>query len=576
MAVGQRSGSVLGPIQRLFGRGTVSGLSEGQLLARFVGDRDELAFEAIVSRHGPMVLGICRRLLDDPHDVEDAFQATFLVLVRRADSLRDRDLLANWLYGVALRIATRCRRDRATRRVRERSAGETEPVTCTEEDGLGELRTVIDVEVARLPERFRLPLVLCYFEGLTHDQAAERLGCPVGTVRSRMAKAREILRARLTRRGFGAVPVIPTASPAALSPSVPPVLLIRTTAASDVASRSLSLLAGGESASASAVTLARGVLRVMTFTKWMTIVAVLAVLGAVGGGVRVAARQDGAGAATGPEQLAKSEAAGRPPRQAIEELQAWISRSETQLARSQGVLDQLRMDNAKLEKKVRELEARIKGDAGKPKDAPQPPEPPKSPKSAEPAVKPFAVDRIMTGPSSIVAISGAKDRVVIYATESGRSDVYRPPPGMTEVSVSFYEDNVTIVANGRGVAHLANYNLKTNQWALQDIRLGADGHVDLPEPGPQGSMSLLACIYRGAGFIQLAVLDFQRATWVVQNLREPSERSVEPFVAGKLVMYVAGPYVYAYSAEAGKWDTLGLEESLLPIGLSPDPAITPC
>ena len=120
----------------------------------------------------------------------------------------------------------------------------------------------------------------------------------------------------------------------------------------------------------------------MTFTKWMTIVAVLAVLGAVGGGVRVAARQDGAGAATGPEQLAKSEAAGRPPRQAIEELQAWISRSETQLARSQGVLDQLRMDNAKLEKKVRELEARIKGDAGKPKDAPQPPEPPKSPKSA--------------------------------------------------------------------------------------------------------------------------------------------------------------------------------------------------
>ena len=121
MAVGQRSGSVLGGIQRLFGRGTVSGLSEGQLLARFVGDRDEVAFEAIVSRHGPMVLGICRRLLDDPHDVEDAFQATFLVLVRRAGSLRDRDLLANWLYGVALRVATRCRRDRSRRRVREQS-----------------------------------------------------------------------------------------------------------------------------------------------------------------------------------------------------------------------------------------------------------------------------------------------------------------------------------------------------------------------------------------------------------------------------------------------------------------------
>src|SRR5690242_4471030 len=117
MVVGHRAGSVLGPIQKLFGRGTVSGLSEGQLLGRFVGEHDEVAFEAIVSRHGPMVLGICRRLLDDPNDVEDAFQATFLVLVRRAGSLRDRELLSNWLYGVALRVASRARRDRARRRI---------------------------------------------------------------------------------------------------------------------------------------------------------------------------------------------------------------------------------------------------------------------------------------------------------------------------------------------------------------------------------------------------------------------------------------------------------------------------
>src|SRR5579883_3489002 len=117
MAVGQGTGSVLGPIQRLFGRGTVSGLSEGQLLARFVGERDEVAFEAIVSRHGPMVLGLCRRLLDDPDDVDDAFQATFLVLIRRADSLRNCDLLSSWLYGVALRVASRARRDRARRKL---------------------------------------------------------------------------------------------------------------------------------------------------------------------------------------------------------------------------------------------------------------------------------------------------------------------------------------------------------------------------------------------------------------------------------------------------------------------------
>src|SRR5215471_15124223 len=101
MKAHQRPASILASIRGLFGAGTVSGLSEGQLLARFVGERDEVAFEAIVSRHGPMVLGICRRLLDDPNDVEDAFQATFLVLVRRAGALRRRDLLGNWLFGVA-------------------------------------------------------------------------------------------------------------------------------------------------------------------------------------------------------------------------------------------------------------------------------------------------------------------------------------------------------------------------------------------------------------------------------------------------------------------------------------------
>ncbi len=221
---GQRTGGILGPIQRVFGRGTVSGLSEGQLLARFVGERDEVAFEAIVSRHGPMVLGICRRLLGDPNDVEDAFQATFLVLVRRAGSLRDRDLLASWLYGVAVRVATRCRRDRWRRQARE-NQGKVEDVAELDPDeaGLGELRTVLDAEVDRLPERFRTPIVLCYFEGLTHDQAAERLGCPVGTIRSRMAKARELLRSRLARRGFGPVPLPAPASVAmaAIAPRFP-------------------------------------------------------------------------------------------------------------------------------------------------------------------------------------------------------------------------------------------------------------------------------------------------------------------------------------------------------------------
>ncbi len=589
MAVGQRSGSVLGGIQRLFGRGSVSGLSEGQLLARFVGDRDEVAFEAIVSRHGPMVLGICRRLLDDPHDVEDAFQATFLVLVRRAGSLRDRDLLANWLYGVALRIATRCRRDRTRRRVRERSDGETELASDADSAaGLGELRTVMDVEVARLPDRFRAPIVLCYFEGLTHDQAAERLGCPVGTVRSRMAKARELLRTRLVRRGFGPASAIPTAPIAGFSPAVPPALLIRTTAAAGAAAgRSLSLLAGGASASASAVSLARGVLRAMTFTKWMTIVAALVVLGAAGGGVSVVARQDGTRAARGKAEVPKAEAAGRPALKAIDELQSWIKQYESQLEERKTEVIRLTTENDRqmtaiandkaeidrLQIRILELEARLKPDAARPASpspAPIPPTAarPDDAKKDQPEDKASARDRIVRGPQALVAISGTKDRVVIYAPDGtmvGRSRIYRPPPGMTDLSVSFHAENVTIVANGEGVVHLANYNLKTDQWALQDIRGGTEGRVDvLGNDGPQGQMSLLPCVFRGSGFTQLAILDFERSSWTVQNLLEPSDEPLMPSVQEKLAMYVVGRHVYAYSSDAGRWGTLELEERLLP------------
>ncbi len=200
MTVSPQSGSVLGPIRRLFGPGTVSGLSEGQLLARFAGERDEIAFEAIVSRHGPMVLGVCRRMLDDPNDVEDAFQATFLVLVRRRVASEPRAAGQLAVRRRAARgVAGPARSDTAqvpgTARS-GRSAG-----TAPEQTDLGEVRSVLDAEVARLPERFRAPIILCYFEGMTHDQAAERLRCPVGTVRSRMAKGRELLRGRLLRRG---------------------------------------------------------------------------------------------------------------------------------------------------------------------------------------------------------------------------------------------------------------------------------------------------------------------------------------------------------------------------------------
>ncbi len=194
---------LVGPdLGRIFRGETVSGLSEWQLLERYLEHRDEAAFEALVSRHGPMVLGVCRRMLGDPADVEDAFQATFLVLVRRARQLGPRDAIGPWLYGVAARVALRARSQAARRRRYEPIALEypaVAPVSGWVDPDLGE---VLDQELSRLPSKYRSPLVLCYLEGRTHEEAARELDWPVGTVKGRLARARDLLRSRLARRGL--------------------------------------------------------------------------------------------------------------------------------------------------------------------------------------------------------------------------------------------------------------------------------------------------------------------------------------------------------------------------------------
>jgi len=190
-------------IQILFGLGAAGGLSDGELLARFVdraGEPAELAFTVLVERHGPMVLRVCRSVLRDEHDAQDAFQATFLVLARRAASIQKRNSAASWLHGVALRVASSARASSARRRVHERQAAATRSTIASEEDVL--IPTgVLHEELDRLPERYGVVLVLCHLEGASCEEAARRLNWPVGTVKSRLARGRERLRARLTRRG---------------------------------------------------------------------------------------------------------------------------------------------------------------------------------------------------------------------------------------------------------------------------------------------------------------------------------------------------------------------------------------
>ncbi len=171
-----------------------AGLTDGQLLEAFVSQKDEATFAVLVRRHGPMVLGACRRVLGNPHDAEDAFQATFLVLVRKADSIVPREMVANWLYGVAYRTALKARTMLARQRGRERQVKEMpEPETAEPDASWRELQTLLDQELRRLPDKYRVAVVLCDLEGQTGKETARQLGWPEGTVSSRLARGRSML-----------------------------------------------------------------------------------------------------------------------------------------------------------------------------------------------------------------------------------------------------------------------------------------------------------------------------------------------------------------------------------------------
>ena len=176
--------------------------TDGELLNHYLHRRDQAAFELLVRRHGALVLGVCRRVLRDAHAAEDAFQATFLVLACKARSVRQQTIAA-WLHRVALRIALRARRGQARRAIRERPLLQEPMVAEVDRQEGPELRSILDDELARLPERLRLPVLLCYVEGHTTAQVAKLLHCPRGTVLSRLATARQRLSLRLAKRGVG-------------------------------------------------------------------------------------------------------------------------------------------------------------------------------------------------------------------------------------------------------------------------------------------------------------------------------------------------------------------------------------
>jgi RNA polymerase sigma factor (sigma-70 family) len=263
--------------------------TDAQLLESFLRQREEAALAVLIRRHGPMVWGVCRRLLRSHHDAEDAFQATFLVLVQKGTTIRDPEMVGNWIYGVAHQTAVRMRTTAAKRGARERQMTEMPEPAAAEHDLRNDLRPLLDRALTRLPDKYRVLIVLCDLEGKTRKQVARQLTLPEGTVAGRLARARALLAKRLTRDGFaisgGMLGVVLSAQAAA---SIPAVVLSSTIHAA-------TLLAAGKTGAISAevLTLTEGVMKAMLLTKLKLATAFLLAVVVTGLSVKALAQPGG-------------------------------------------------------------------------------------------------------------------------------------------------------------------------------------------------------------------------------------------------------------------------------------------
>jgi RNA polymerase sigma factor (sigma-70 family) len=309
-----RAGIVLQHIRRLGGTARPGQPTDAQLLERFTARRDEVAFAELVRRHGPMVLNVCRSVLHHEQDAEDAFQATFWVLARRAPSIRQPEAVAGWLYEVAYRAAVKAQADAARRRAQERRASPMAPANPALDMTLRDLQRALHEALQRLPDKYRLPLVLCYLEGRSQAEAASQLGWSKGTFRGRLDRGREHLRRRLAARGVAlsallcATAVAPRAAADALVNSI-----VRAAAPSAVDGTAAGAL------SARAAALADGVSRSMTASRLKVAMVVLLAVGLVVCAGALAARERPAESQRSEVRGQKSEVGNQGPQRAAEE-----------------------------------------------------------------------------------------------------------------------------------------------------------------------------------------------------------------------------------------------------------------
>jgi RNA polymerase sigma factor (sigma-70 family) len=503
-----RSDAVVRHIHTLFNMGVVAGLTDGQLLEQFAcrhGDAAEVAFTALVERHGPMVLRVCMGIVGNGHDAEDAFQATFLVLMRRGRTLWVEESLGPWLHRVACRAAARVKvtanRQRAIERqaaeiVRNRSRSEAK---CQED-----LSQVLHEEVDQLPSHYRLPVVLCDLEGHSYEEAARHLGCPIGTVRSRLARGRERLRGRLVRRGLApAAEVTGAAIASKATPMlVPPALLKSLIRAVVPGCEGGSVTAGVASASVSAI--AEGVLRVMLWTKIKTMVALILVVVVSVAGLGLLALGANDKRPTG-----------------LDVAQATVEATVTTPA----VLSKLAEDEA--------------------------PSHPRSPYQA-----PERID---------VIDDSSKTKVWARNPETKAWHTYKAPKGVIvfQHGEGTSRDFIALGAIGEAITEVAAFSIKSGKWVRQVLTEPAQKDL---YPVTTGHVAAYFIGRHAYAFSSLTgqwshqTLNEPASEAICHRLPYQLVAVSYPLLGSEWMIYTAGHRAYAFSALTGKWEVLDMKQ----------------
>jgi RNA polymerase sigma factor (sigma-70 family) len=337
--------------------------ADAELVHRFVASQDEAAFACLVQRHGPLVLGLCRKLLRQEQDAEDAFQATFLILARRARAIRKQESVGGWLYAVAFRVAHKLRATRARRLAREQPLPDDIAAHGTEDWTWQDVQAAVYAELDRLADKYRAPLLLCYVQGKTRDEAAQQLGWQLGVLRGRLDRGRELLRSRLLRRGLSlsAAPLVLGLGASSTGAALVPALLVSSTITAALGAARTTAAAGVVSAEVAALT--EGVLRAMFLNKCKFLAVALVTLAVVGAGAGLisyptSAQPVGPAArTTAPPVRASAQAAGQETD--LNKLKQEIGRLRDELRRTQRELERAKEEIAalKLQAEVEKLRA---------------------------------------------------------------------------------------------------------------------------------------------------------------------------------------------------------------------------